>query len=71
MEIDYSSVESMASLLDKKKVHTIVSALAVHHEAASSNQVNLIRAADASKSVKRFMPSEFHVDYSPKNEYAE
>lgn len=69
VEVDYSSVESMTSLLDDKKVHTVVSALGVHHEAASNNQVNLIKAADASKSVKRFMPSEFHVDYSPNNEY--
>ena len=61
VEIDYNSI-SKASFLDERRVHTIVSALGVHDDSPSKSQLNLIGVVDASKFVRRFMPSESQVD---------
>lgn len=53
----------MSAFFDEKNVHTIISAVSIYYEGPAKSQMNLIQAADASKSVKRFMPSEFHIDY--------
>jgi len=63
IETDYSSFEDVASLLTSHNVHTIICAFALDFEAASNSQLNLIRAAEASPTVKRFLPSEFNIDY--------
>ncbi|KAF1843684.1 NAD(P)-binding protein, partial [Cucurbitaria berberidis CBS 394.84] len=63
--VDYSDIASLTTLLDERKVHTIVSALGVHWEDAANNQVNLIKAAAKSEHVKRFLPAEYTFDYAP------
>ncbi|KAH9214548.1 hypothetical protein DL95DRAFT_425569 [Leptodontidium sp. 2 PMI_412] len=66
-EVDFSSVDALTEFLKVKNVHTVVSALGVHWKEASENQVNLIQAAEASKTVKRFLPAEYTYDYAKSN----
>lgn len=63
IQTDYSSESEVAQLLENHKVHTVICTFALDFQAASDSQVSLIRAADQASSVKRFIPSEFNVDY--------
>ncbi|RFU79992.1 nmra-like family [Trichoderma arundinaceum] len=56
---DYSNVDSLTQLLDKHEIHTIISVLLIKTPEQRDAQLNLIRAAEKSSSVKRFTPSEF------------
>ncbi|RDW87975.1 hypothetical protein BP6252_00007 [Coleophoma cylindrospora] len=69
VEVDYDSIKSLTQTLVDHDVHTIISALAVHWESASTNQLNLIKAAAESRVVKRFMPSEFSGNYTLPHEF--
>ncbi|KAF7552242.1 hypothetical protein G7Z17_g4458 [Cylindrodendrum hubeiense] len=60
---DYADEGALSTMLEEKSIHTIISALPLGSQEASSAQQRLIRAADASKCVRRFAPSEFNVDY--------
>lgn len=53
----------MAELLKAYKVHTVICTFALDFQAASNSQLTLIRAANQATCVKRFIPSEFNVDY--------
>ena len=63
LESDYTNAAEMRALLESKRVHTVISALNVDFEPVSHVQVRLIEAAATSECVKRFVPSEFNVDY--------
>lgn len=53
----------MAELLAQHKVHTVICTFALDFQAASDSQLTLIRAAEQAACVKRFIPSEFNIDY--------
>ena len=53
----------MAELLELHRVHTVICTFALDFQAASDSQVTLIRAANHATCVRRFIPSEFNVDY--------
>jgi hypothetical protein len=57
--VDYSDVDALAQALDKHQVHTVVSVLLIKTPEQRDAQLNLIRAAARTSSVKRFTPSEF------------
>ncbi|KAF3914846.1 hypothetical protein ABW20_dc0104407 [Dactylellina cionopaga] len=59
LSIDYDDVDATALLLKNNNVHTIISTIHVLDETGSTAQVNLIKAAAKSGSVKRFVPSEW------------
>ncbi|KAF7558186.1 hypothetical protein G7Z17_g127 [Cylindrodendrum hubeiense] len=63
IQTDYSSEPEVAELLAKHNIHTVICTFALDFQAASDSQITLIRAADQASSVKRFIPSEFNVDY--------
>ncbi|KAI1079801.1 NmrA-like family protein [Whalleya microplaca] len=63
IQTDYSSEEDLAKLFTEHNVHTVICTLGVDFESASDVQIRLIRAADKASSVKRFIPSEFNIDY--------
>lgn len=63
IETDYQDESALAQLLEDYRIHTIISALNVDWESVSQAQVRLITAAAATKCVKRFIPSEYNVDY--------
>jgi hypothetical protein len=44
-------------------VHTVISTIATIDDTASQSQLNLIHAASASTTVKRFIPSDFGIPY--------
>ncbi|KAG5766774.1 hypothetical protein H9Q72_005146 [Fusarium xylarioides] len=56
---NYSNVEALTTLLDDHKIDTVVSALNLETEAGGQSQLNLIAAADKSRTTRRFIPSEF------------
>lgn len=66
VEIDYADVEATASVLNRHSVHTVISAICIVTKEHSDAQVNLVRAAAASNSVKRFVPSEYGSNYEEK-----
>ncbi|CEI70483.1 hypothetical protein FVEN_g1013 [Fusarium venenatum] len=62
--VDYSSVDSLASLLETEKIDTVVSCLPIDGDNSGKAQLNLIEAANRSKYTKRFIPSEFGAVYT-------
>lgn len=66
VQVDYSDVSAMSQVLDEHKVHTVISAICIVAQDHSDAQVNLVHAAAASKSVKRFVPSEYGSNYEEK-----
>ena len=61
---DYANVENLKKILEEEKVEVVISAIIMASEQASQCQLNLITAASQTSSVKRFMPSEYGVDYT-------
>ncbi|EKV16009.1 NmrA-like [Penicillium digitatum] len=59
VQINYDDVPSMARVLERHSIHTIVSAIGLVSDETSQSQLNLIEAAEASASTRRFIPSEF------------
>ncbi|KAL1800893.1 hypothetical protein ACET3X_001235 [Alternaria dauci] len=64
IEADYGDVASVKESLKKHNVDVVISALALFTEESARAQMNLIQAAIDSGSVKRFMPSEYGINYS-------
>ena len=62
--LDYSSVDNIADVLRNYEIEAVVSALNLDFETIASAQVNLIRGASQAGTVKRFIPSDFNVDYN-------
>lgn len=63
IQSDYASEAALADLLSSHKIEVVLCTFTMHHQSASDAQVRLIRAADQTPCVKRFLPSEFNVDY--------
>ncbi|TVY71786.1 Oxidoreductase BOA1 [Fusarium oxysporum f. sp. cubense] len=62
--VDYDDVEATAALLKTRGVHTIISAIVIIDPSSSSSQVNKVRAAALSGTVRRFITSEWSVPHS-------
>ncbi|KAM0229698.1 hypothetical protein ACHAPO_009768 [Fusarium lateritium] len=62
--VDYSSVDSLASLLETEKIDTVISCLPIDNDDSGQAQLNLVEAANRSKCTKRFIPSEFGAVYT-------
>lgn len=61
LAIDYSNVAELAQLLASRKVEVIISTLHIMDDVASTAQINLIKAASQSGTVKRFIVSEWGI----------
>jgi hypothetical protein len=57
--VDYSNVEALTRVLEDNKIHTLISALTMFPSEGEVREVELIRAADASKTTKRMISSEW------------
>lgn len=60
---DYSSEDSIVEQLAEKNVGVVICAFIMDCDSVSDAQRLLIRAAERCTSVKRFIPSEFNVEY--------
>jgi len=63
IQTDYLSEDSLVDEITAKRVETVICAFIMDGESVSNAQLRLIRAADRCSSVKRFIPSEFNVEY--------
>ncbi|TEY40904.1 hypothetical protein BOTCAL_0414g00020 [Botryotinia calthae] len=70
VSIDYSDIPQISKVLDEHHIHTVISALCIVSQEHSDSQVNLVRGAAGSKSVKRFVPSEYGSAYEAKHALA-
>ncbi|KID83601.1 NmrA family transcriptional regulator [Metarhizium guizhouense ARSEF 977] len=61
--VDYNSVEQMKQILQENNAQVVVSALLLVDEAVAQSQINLIRAAAQSRTVTKFIPSEYYIDF--------
>ncbi|TXB96030.1 hypothetical protein FocTR4_00016812 [Fusarium oxysporum f. sp. cubense] len=61
--VDYSDVGSLTAFLEEHKVHTVICAFGINAKSLAISQMNLIKAADASRATKRFIPSSFAIPY--------
>ncbi|KAF4762481.1 hypothetical protein HAV15_007231 [Penicillium sp. str.  len=59
VQINYEDIPSMARVLERHNIHTIISAIGLVSDETSQSQLNLIEAAEKSESTKRFIPSEY------------
>lgn len=57
IQVDYTYPEALAQVLKQHNVHTVVSTIQITDETASTAELNLIRAAGSSLTVKRFITS--------------
>ncbi|RGP69569.1 sdr family [Fusarium sporotrichioides] len=62
--VDYSSVDTLVSLLVFEQIDTVISCLPIDSDDSGRAQLNLIEAANRSKCTKRFLPSEFGAIYT-------
>ncbi|KAK8059051.1 phosphoserine aminotransferase, partial [Apiospora saccharicola] len=63
LQADYSSEDKLQAQLTEHKVQVIICAFLMDNDSASDAQLRLIRAAEKCPSVRRFIPSEFNVEY--------
>ena len=63
IQTDYSSEDSLAEQLRVKHVSVVICTFIMDSDSVSDAQLRLIRAANQCPSVKRFIPSEFNVEY--------
>ncbi|KAH8880910.1 NAD(P)-binding protein, partial [Thozetella sp. PMI_491] len=56
---NYKDVAALTKVLEDNNVHTVISALNMMPNAGGALEQNLIRAADASKSTRRMIPSDY------------
>jgi saccharopine dehydrogenase-like NADP-dependent oxidoreductase len=63
-EVDYSDISELSAVLVRLQVDTVISALNLHWPGAAGAQINLIRAAAEAGVVKRFIPSEYNIDWN-------
>ncbi|KAM5345078.1 hypothetical protein ACJ41O_010940 [Fusarium nematophilum] len=57
IQVDYTHPGGLAQILKTHDVHTVISTIQITDETASAAEVNLIKAADTSSTVKRFITS--------------
>lgn len=62
VSVDYEDIQCLKKTIEAENVHTLISNVFVS-DGIGKAQHNLIRAADASSSTKRFIPSTFDVPY--------
>ncbi|VUC30003.1 unnamed protein product [Clonostachys rosea] len=55
--VDYGSFESLTNVFEENNFDTVISALSTMPQEGTPPEVNMIRAAQASKSTRRFIPS--------------
>jgi hypothetical protein len=60
---EYATEEGLLALLQKHDIHIVVSTMAPPTPAVHDAQLRLIRAAAKADCVKRFVPSEYAIDY--------
>lgn len=61
--VDYSNIDNIATVLESNKVETVVSTLGT--VAGSDPEVALIKGADRSAVTKRYITSNWSIDYPP------
>ncbi len=61
--IDYSNPSGIATTFEEYKITTVICAIAVIDQGSCEAQLNLIRAANSSTTVKRFIPSDFGIHF--------
>jgi hypothetical protein len=59
--VDYTNIPELTSTLERHNVHTVVSTINMRTTEGEPPEVELIRAADASKPTKRMVSSEWGV----------
>lgn len=57
--MNYNDVDGLARILEDHGIDTLISTLNLENEAGSQAQLNLIAAADKSRTTRRIIPSEF------------
>ena len=65
LKVNYDDIPSLTKELERYHVHTVVSAIGLVSEETSQSQLNLIDAAEQSKTTERFIPSEFSFIQTP------
>ena len=63
IQTDYLSEDFLVEQLSAKHVDIVICAFSMDSDSACAAQLRLIRAADRCPCVKRFIPSEFNVEY--------
>jgi nucleoside-diphosphate-sugar epimerase len=61
---DYNDTANLKKLLQEHNAEIVISALGLFSDESAQAQMNLIHAAIASNSVKKFIPSEFGIKYT-------
>lgn len=63
IKTDYSSEKVLARELEERNVNVVICTFIMDNDTVSDAQLRLIRAADRSSCVRRFIPSEWNVEY--------
>ncbi|KAF2017078.1 nmrA-like family protein [Aaosphaeria arxii CBS 175.79] len=63
LQVDYTDIESMTQTLEENRIDTVICTIGYHGNSLEVAQMNLIRAAMASRTTRRFVPSTFAISY--------
>ncbi|KAF2762470.1 NAD(P)-binding protein [Pseudovirgaria hyperparasitica] len=64
LAVNYENVDELRNILQQNNVEVVISTLLLSSETVARAQLNLIRAASQTSTVKRFIPSEFYIDFN-------
>lgn len=64
--VNYNDIDSTAKVLEDNGIHVLISTMSIVDAAASEAQINLIRAAAKTTTVKRFIASDWGVKHDEK-----
>ncbi|KAL3470443.1 hypothetical protein BJX99DRAFT_251232 [Aspergillus californicus] len=63
LTVNYNDITQLVTVLEERKIHTIICAFSIEGDSLAKSQANLIEAAELSKETKRFIPSSFAIPY--------
>jgi radical SAM superfamily enzyme YgiQ (UPF0313 family) len=63
--VDYSDVDSLTKTLEEYNVDVVISTIFIFDEESGATETNLVKAAEKSKTTKRFVISNWGIPLPP------
>ncbi|KAL9087171.1 MAG: hypothetical protein Q9165_006822 [Trypethelium subeluteriae] len=63
--VDYNDVDALAKIFEQNNVEVVISAIFIFDDTSSASEINVVRAAEKSKTTKRFIISNWGIPTPP------
>jgi dTDP-4-dehydrorhamnose reductase len=61
LAVDYTDVDALTRVLDQNNIDVVISAIFIYDEESSAMEINVVKAAEKSKTTKRFIISNWGI----------